>query len=665
MISDKIRKLKDRYQNGKDNIGRDLVGVCLSECILYRRGTGFFSGSALKAYAAAIDHVIKDKVKIEILCSPVIQDKRLIAILNENSTPEKRKKTIQELTDSIALSAIGFGIDNERNDYRSTLLSYLIASGQLEIRFAIPKNYDWPQEEVSDKNIYHVKNGYFKFSEDEFVAFDGSFNESDSGHQHHIDRAHVFRSWINGDYERGVSVINDVDDDWMSKNEYIEVFNLSDKALKMIRTSAPVKRPSKDNASNIYLENDKQKNDVLKLNENKWKHQDEAIVKFLESRRGILNMATGTGKTKTSLKIIEKLIQENKIETVIISTEGNDLLDQWSIQIINLIQNIVKNFRLYRHYSAYKDIHNFLLDKEHAIFITSNENLNKALKNIKKEEACKTLLIHDEVHRVGSPQNRRMLLGKTENLAFVLGLSATPEREYDVEGNDFIEKYIGPVIFEYELEDAIRDGILCEFNYIPIKYQSTQEDKNKISSVYSQQAARASEGRPMSEEEVAIAISKVYKLSKAKIPLFKKFVANNNEILKRSIIFVEETSYGEEVLEVIHQYRHDYHTYYADDQVETLRRFANGDLQCLVTCHKVSEGIDIKSLENVVLFSSAKARLETIQRIGRCLRVDPLNPNKKATVVDFIRSDGKRSYDEDRAEWLTKLSNIKVVNHGK
>ena len=339
------------------------------------------------------------------------------------------------------------------------------------------------------------------------------------------------------------------------------------------------------------------------------------------------------------------------------------MLDQWLIQIINLIQEKIKNYRVYKQFSVHKDIHNFLLDKVQAILITSNENLNKALKNFEKEDSRKTLLIHDEVHRVGSPQNRKLLSGLTDNIEFVLGLSATPEREYDIEGNAFIEKYIGPVIFEYGLENAIRDGILCEFNYIPIKYQSTQEDRNKISLVYSQKSARAAEGRPMSEEEVAIAISKVYKLSKAKIPLFKKYIAENKEILKRSIIFVEEISYGEEVLEVIHQYRHDFHTYYADDQVETLKRFANGDLQCLVTCHKLSEGIDIKSLENVILFSSAKARLETIQRIGRCLRVDPENPNKKATVVDFIRCDEKKSYDEDRAEWLTKLSNTKAANH--
>jgi len=458
-----------------------------------------------------------------------------------------------------------------------------------------------------------------------------------------------------------LSVINDVDEDWMSKNEYIEVYKLSEDALKIIRTNAPQSRPVKNNDSNknIFL------NNPIIQTINKWKHQDAAIVKFLELKRGILNMATGTGKTKTSLKIIEKLVRDKKIDTVIISTEGNDLLNQWLIQLVNLIHENINNFRVYKQFNTHKEIHNFLLDKEQAILITSNENLNKALKNFKEADKRKTLLIHDEVHRVGSPQNRKLLSGLSDNIAYVLGLSATPEREYDSEGNIFIEKYIGPVIFEYGLEDAIKDGILCEFNYIPITYQSTQEDRNKVSLVYSQKSARAAEGRPMSEEEIAIAISRVYKLSRAKIPLFQKYISEHDKILKRSIVFVEETSYGEEVLEVIHQYRHDFHTYYADDQVETLKRFANGDLECLVTCHKVSEGIDIKSLENVVLFSSAKARLETIQRIGRCLRVDPNNPNKIATVVDFIRSDEKRSYDQDRAEWLTKLSNIKALNHGK
>ena len=91
-----------------------------------------------------------------------------------------------------------------------------------------------------------------------------------------------------------------------------------------------------------------------------------------------------------------------------------------------------------------------------------------------------------------------------------------------------------------------------------------------------------------------------------------------------------------------------------------MRRFASGELECLVTCHKVSEGIDIKSLESVILFASAKAKLETIQRIGRCLRVDPNNWGKIANVIDFIRNDpGTKSTDEERSDWLTALSKIR------
>jgi superfamily II DNA or RNA helicase len=659
MVSEKLKNLKDRYQNGKDNIGRDLVGVCLSECNLYRRGTGFFSGSALKAYAAGIDHVLKEGVKIEILCSPVIQDKKLISILRENSTPEKRLKTIQDVADQVALSAVGFGMDQARVDYRSILLSYLIASGQLELRFAIPKNYEWPEEPANDQNIYHVKNGYFKFSGDQFVAFDGSFNESDSGHQHHIDRTMVFRSWIKEDMARGLSVIDDVDSDWESKNEYIEVFKLSEKTLKLIKTGAPEKRPFRPQKGMYKPVSQPEPA------QNMWKHQDEAIARFIAERRGILNMATGTGKTQTSLKIIKKLFSEGAIKTIIISTEGNDLLSQWSAQVSKLVLDQPGKLRLYRHFGtapAYRDIQNFLLDKDNAILLTSNENLNKALRNLSQQEKRETLLLHDEVHRVGSPANRKSLEGLSNDVTWVLGLSATPEREYDQDGNKFIDKYIGPIIFEYGLESAIKDGILCPFNYYPIEYQSTQEDKNGVSAVYAQKAARAAEGNPMSDTELAIAISKVYKLSKAKLPLFDDFIKKNQQFLKRSIIFVEEMKYGDEVLEIIHQYRSDFHTYYADDEVNTLKRFAMGELECLVTCHKVSEGIDIKSLENVILFASAKAKLETIQRIGRCLRADPNNKSKISNVIDFIRSDGgPKSTDEERSDWLTALSRIRPI----
>jgi superfamily II DNA or RNA helicase len=98
-------------------------------------------------------------------------------------------------------------------------------------------------------------------------------------------------------------------------------------------------------------------------------------------------------------------------------------------------------------------------------------------------------------------------------------------------------------------------------------------------------------------------------------------------------------------------------------------KFARGDLDCLITCHRISEGIDIQSVNNIVLFASARARLETVQRLGRCLRIDPTNPDKRATVVDFIsveRTDDndvtanpELDADEERRDWFRHLASTK------
>ena len=101
---------------------------------------------------------------------------------------------------------------------------------------------------------------------------------------------------------------------------------------------------------------------------------------------------------------------------------------------------------------------------------------------------------------------------------------------------------------------------------------------------------------------------------------------------------------------------------YSGEQKETLSRFARGDLECLVTCHRLSEGIDIKSLNSVIIFSSEKTRLETIQRLGRCLRTNPDDPHKMANIVDFIRQsegNGEPNSDEERRDWLNMLSTIR------
>jgi len=118
---------------------------------------------------------------------------------------------------------------------------------------------------------------------------------------------------------------------------------------------------------------------------------------------------------------------------------------------------------------------------------------------------------------------------------------------------------------------------------------------------------------------------------------------------------------------MIHRRTFRFSQYYADDKPRTLFRFADGELDCLITCHKLSQGIDIRGLRNVVLFASSRPRLETIQRIGRCLRTNPEEPEKRAMVIDFVRAiESDKDLDNadmQRKEWLESLSAIQRTSN--
>ena len=134
-------------------------------------------------------------------------------------------------------------------------------------------------------------------------------------------------------------------------------------------------------------------------------------------------------------------------------------------------------------------------------------------------------------------------------------------------------------------------------------------------------------------------------------------IVHNLNDKKKHIIYIEDNN-G----------KYDSFLQYADDEKINLESFAAGKIDCLLTCKKVSEGIDISSVTNIILFSSDRSRLVTTQRIGRALRLDKNNPEKKATVVDFVIEDSEENdnnADADRAEWLTDLSQTRRCEHEK
>ena len=171
--------------------------------------------------------------------------------------------------------------------------------------------------------------------------------------------------------------------------------------------------------------------------------------------------------------------------------------------------------------------------------------------------------------------------------------------EYDEAGNDFLLNEIGEVIFEFTLQDAIQKGILCEFNYIPLPYVLTEEEKLKKRKIIAAFNAKKESGEPVDEKDMFTQLALVNKTAVNKLEEFESLISQRPELLQKCIIFVQTMEYGAKLQEILVRYSDKYHTYYADDEKINLENFAAGKIDCLLTCKKVSEGIDISSVTNI------------------------------------------------------------------
>jgi superfamily II DNA or RNA helicase len=348
---------------------------------------------------------------------------------------------------------------------------------------------------------------------------------------------------------------------------------------------------------------------------------------------------------------------------------GNDLMEQWEQSLRTTLTSVL-GITLVRGFGGQREEERFLLSPKGKILLCSRQNLKHLVKQMGQMSGLPRMaIVHDEVHDLGSLGNRIGLEGHGALFVYRFGMSATPEREYDQEGNTFIERELGPVLFRYELEDAIKDRVLCPFDYFAIPYRLTADDKSDLKAVYTRKAAAEKEGHPWPNEQLWIELSRVYKKARLKPSAFGTFLDNHAHegILESTIVFLEDKEFADRVFPILIKHTHLFSRYFDTDSSEILANFARGDIGCLVTCHKLSQGIDLPWLRNVVVFSSQRGRRETIQRLGRCLRMNSLvDPDKVARVMDFrLVADDETlipdGYDEDRVTWLTKLSQVRPL----
>ena len=108
------------------------------------------------------------------------------------------------------------------------------------------------------------------------------------------------------------------------------------------------------------------------------------------------------------------------------------------------------------------------------IIFISQYFLANLLQKLKDENLNKTLIIHDEIHNLPTDNMLTKIKGLHKDIEYTLGLSATVKDAYDADKDNKLFEEIGDIIFKFGTEDAIKKGILVEFDVDFIEYELTE-----------------------------------------------------------------------------------------------------------------------------------------------------------------------------------------------
>ena len=195
--------------------------------------------------------------------------------------------------------------------------------------------------------------------------------------------------------------------------------------------------------------------------------------------------------------------------------------------------------------------------------------------------------------------------------------------------------------------------MLSPFNYLIIPYSLTSEEKaekSKRFGAYERDLKNKIKPKLQLLRELFIDLSIINKKAINKTINFLNIIQKKEYLgyLKKCFIFALLSERANHISNELKQNTHlSIGTYYNNANESVLNNFNNGMIDNLIICEMLSEGISINDLQNVVLFDGTSGRRDVIQRIGRCLRKDPNNPNKIANVFDFIEEDTLNGEGDD------------------
>jgi DNA phosphorothioation system restriction enzyme len=584
----------------------------------YDRGVGYFSSGWLRTTAIGMVAFAENGGRARWVTSPILNEDDWEALLAGDAAR----------SDPVLRSTLVRNIDELASTLEKETLSalaWMVADEIITFKLALPRN-------KLERGDFHDKFGIFTDAENNQVSFNGSYNDSIQGNRNYesikvfssCDQA--FAPFVRGDAERFERL-------WCNLDANVRIFDLPEagreKILRLRTEDRPYKEPEwikirqEREFTVIYQPIRPRVPGHLILRE----YQLEAINSwFAHEGRGLLEMATGTGKTITALAASARLYEQENQLAVIITAPYQHLVDQWHEE--------AKAFG-YQPILAYKSKTRWLEDLNNQVFeynsgfrrfvsaITTHSTfITPEFQSSISRLTGSSLLIADEAHHLGAEQSRQSY---PEHIPFRLALSATPERWFDTEGTEDLRGFFGETVFSFPLEKAI-GTCLTPYYYHPhlvpltdLELEGYEELSSKIARLFNRKDEQGQQALKL------LLIKRAELLNKAsnKLEVLSDLVSTGSGI-DHTLFYCAPG----QIDQVMHLLGWDkgllVHRFTAEESTverqQLLTDFASGDLQALVAMKCLDEGVDVPSTRTAYILASSSNPREFIQRRGRILR---------------------------------------------
>jgi superfamily II DNA or RNA helicase len=339
--------------------------------------------------------------------------------------------------------------------------------------------------------------------------------------------------------------------------------------------------------------------------------QKEAYIRWYENgSNGIFLGCTGSGKSIAAMYCMQK----RGVRTIIV-VPTIALMNQWRAEI-------AAHFRLEDSEIGAIGDGKKVLKRITVAVINSVRGMDLSIFE---------MIILDEAHRYGSIENIQPIL--RNDFRYKLGVTATLKRSDGAD--ERLEEIIGKVVYTYETKDAVQDGVLSEFEIINVGVDLNAEEMEKYkkhtrtidSSGLTLTKALAAMNGDGPDKWKAVGVVRATAWRKAVISNAKGKMVKLIEIIKKEqgkkiIIFNETIKMAELERKLLKKEGFESEIYHSKMKKQTaIDRFRDGEVKILVSVKSLNEGLDVKDVDVGIRVAGTSQDRDTIQRLGRGLRV--------------------------------------------